>query len=101
MKYSLIVIAVLFVILLDVTMAKSQKDEVIESAYQFQKWCKHLSYRYFRKKKQQPYNWGATTYRELNDYQTEGSWKVDNLKRYVTCTIHIGERAKYTIMEIQ
>ena len=100
MKYSLLIITILMVSLLDAVFAKNQKDVYIESASQFQKWCKHLSSRHFRRKKLQPYNWSASTYRELNDYQTTGSWKVNRQERRVYCSIRAGEKAKYTIMEI-
>ena len=80
--------------------AKSQKEAYIESASQFQKWCKYLSYRHFRQKKLQAYNWTASTIRELNDYQTTGSWKVNREKRDVYCSIRVGEKAKYTLLEI-
>ena len=101
MKYSLIAVAVLFVILLDIAMAKSQEDVYIESASQFQKWCQHLSYRHFRQKRLQPYNWSASTLRKLNDYQTEGQWKVKSKKREVFCSIRVGAKAKYTTLEIR
>ena len=100
MKYSLIAVAVLFVILFDVVMAKSQQDIYIDSASQFQKWCQQLSYRHFRQKKLQPYNWSASTYRNFNDYQTEGSWKVEGKEREVFCSIRVGAKAKYTNLEI-
>lgn len=80
--------------------AKSEKEAYIETASQFQKWCKSLSYRHFRQQKQQPYNWSASTIRQLNDYQTTGSWKVDNEERRIFCQIRIGKKAKKTKMEI-
>ena len=100
MKYSLLIITILVVSLLDAVFAKSQDDVYIESASQFQKWCKHLSYRHFRRKKLQPYNWSASTIRQLNDYQTLGRWKVERQERQVLCQIRIGERAKHTQFEI-
>ena len=80
--------------------AKSQKNSVIESASQLQSWCKNKSYRYFKQKKQQPYNWSASTIRQLNDYQTSGSWKVNNVEMRVFCQIRIGKKAKQTKIEI-
>lgn len=80
--------------------AKSEKEVVIESASQFQRWCKRLSYQHFRQKKLTPYNWSASTIRQLNDYQTSGSWKVDNVERDVFCHIRIGRKAKYAKLEI-
>lgn len=100
MKYSYIVITILLVSLLDAVFAKSQQDVYIESASQFQKWCKHLSYRHFRQKKRQAYNWSASTIRQFNDYQTTGSWKVDRKERRVICQIRVGQKAKYTSLEI-
>jgi hypothetical protein len=99
MKYSFS-IAILFVLSAGVLSAKSQKEMYIETASQFQKWCKHLSYRHFRRKKLQAYNWSASTIRQLNDYQTTGSWKVNRKKRQVLCQIRIGKKAKYTLLEI-
>ncbi len=100
MKYSLIFVFVFFVYPFHLVLAKSQKNTAIESASQFQRWCKNLAYRHFRQKKQQPYNWSASTIRQLNDYQTSGSWKINNVEKKVFCQIRIGKRAKYTIMKI-
>lgn len=82
-------------------LAKSLKNTHIESASQFQRWCKTLSYRHFRQKKQQAYNWSASTIRQLNEYQTSGSWKVDNVERDVFCHIRVGKKAKRTKLEIR
>lgn len=81
--------------------AKSQKETAIETASQFQFWCKHLSYRHFRQKKQNPYNWSSSTIRQLNDYQTSGSWKVNNVEHAVFCQIRKGRKAKYTKIQIR
>ena len=81
--------------------AKSEKEVVIESASQFQRWCKSQSYRHFRQKQQQPYNWSASTIRQLNDYQTSGSWKVNKSQIEVFCHIRIGKKAKHTKIEIR
>lgn len=80
---------------------KSQKETVIESASQFQRWCKQLSYRHFRQKHLMPYNWSASTIRELNDYQTSGSWKVNNVEKTIFCQVRIGKKAKKTKLEIR
>ena len=101
MKYPLIFISILFVYPAHWLAAKSQNDVYIESASQFQRWCKHLSYRHFRLKKQQPYNWTASTIRQFNDYQTSGSWKINNVERHIFCHIRIGKKAKLTKMEIR
>jgi len=100
MKYPLVFILIFFISSLHSLAAKSQKNTVIESATQFQRWCKNLSYRYFRRKKQQPYNWSASTIRQLNDYQTSGSWKVNNVEKNVFCQIRKGKKAKHTKIEI-
>ena len=100
MKYSLLIITILLVSLIDAVFAKSQKEMVIESASQFQRWCKSLSYQHFRQKHQQPYNWAASTIRQLNDYHTTGSWKVNNQQRKVICQIRKGKKAKSTNIEI-
>ena len=84
----------------NLAVAKSEKDIFIESAGQFQRWCKDQSYRHFRKKRQQAYNWSASTIRQLNDFQTAGSWKVNNVEIKVFCQIRIGKKAKYTKIEI-
>ena len=94
-----LIITLLFLLSFTVQ-AKSEKEVVIESASQFQRWCKSQSYRHFRQKKQQPYNWSASTIRKLNDYQTAGSWKVNNEQIDVFCHIRIGKKAKYTKIEI-
>jgi len=99
MKYPLTVVLILFISSIYSVTAKSEKNAVIESASQFQRWCKSLSYRHFRHKKQQPYNWSASTIRQLNDYQTSGSWKVNNVEMDVFCQIRIGRKAKYTKLE--
>ena len=100
MKYSVIYISIVLVSAIQPVAAKGKNDAYIETASQFQKWCKHLSYRHFRLKKQKPYNWSASTFREFNDYQTMGSWKVNNDERQVFCHIRVGKKAKYTILEI-
>lgn len=100
MKYSHLVIVILMISLLDAVFAKNLEEVYIESASQFQKWCKHLSYRHFRRKKFQPYNWSASTVRQFNDYQTTGSWKVNRKERRVMCHIRVGQKAKYTLLEI-
>ena len=99
MKYPLIFVFIFFIYPFNLVLAKSQKNTAIESAVQFQRWCKNLSYRYFRQKQQQPYNWSASTIRQLNDYQTLGRWKIDNVEMKVFCQIRIGKKAKYTIMK--
>lgn len=101
MKYSLIIISILFFYPTHWLAAKSQNEVIIESASQFQSWCKSLSYRHFRQHKQQPYNWTASTIRKLNDYQTSGNWKVDNEEYDISCHIRIGKKAKQTKMEIR
>lgn len=101
MKY-LIFTAVLFLISpIPSSAAKSGKEAAIESASQFQRWCKTLSYRHFRKKQLTPYNWSASTIRQLNDYQTTGSWKVNNAVKAIFCQIRIGKKAKKTKIEIR
>ena len=100
MKYTIALALVLFSSPFLVFSATSEKELFIESAWQFQGWCKKISYRYFRQKKQMPYNWSATTIRQLNDYQTSGSWKVNNEERTLSCQIRIGKKAKHTKMEI-
>ena len=101
MKYSLIYIFILLISPLHTLLAKPEKEVFIESASQFQRWCKDQSYRHFRKKHQQAYNWSASTIRQLNDYQTTGSWKVKNVETTVFCQIRIGKKAKYTKIEIR
>lgn len=101
MKYSLVIVIVLFIYPAHWVNAKPQKENVIESASQFERWCKRLSYRHFRHKKQQAYNWSASTIRQLNDYQTSGSWKVNNVEIHIFCQIRIGKKAKHTIFEIR
>ena len=101
MKTSLIYVALLTLSVPQLAAAKSQKEAHIESASQFQRWCKHLSYRHFRQKKQTPYNWSASTIRQLNDYQTSGSWRVNNVERKVFCQIRKGKKAKKTKIEIR
>lgn len=100
MKYPLIIVSIIFISPLYSLAAKGQKEIVIESASQFQRWCKSLSYRHFKRKKQTPFNWSASTIRQLNDYQTSGRWKVDNLEISVFCQIRKGRKAKYTKIEI-
>ena len=100
MKHSLIFIFGLIIYPAQWAAAKSQTEAHIESASQFQKWCKSLSYQHFRQKKQQPYNWSASTIRQLNDYQTSGSWKINNVERHIICHIRIGKKAKHTKIEI-
>ena len=100
MKYPLAIVVILLISSLQSVTAKSEKNTVIESASQFQRWCKRLSYRHFRHKKQQPYNWSASTIRQLNDYQTTGSWKVNNVEINVYCQIRVGKKAKQTEIEI-
>ena len=95
-----LIITLLFLLSFTVQ-AKSEKEVVIESASQFQRWCKSQSYRHFRQKKQQPYNWAASTIRKLNDYETTGSWKVNNDQIDVLCHIRIGKKAKHTKFEIR
>ena len=101
MKYPLIFVLIFFISSFQSLSAKSEKNAAIESASQFQRWCKSLSYHHFRHKKQQPYNWSASTIRQLNDYQTSGSWKVNNVEKNVFCKIPIGQKAKYTKIEIR
>ena len=101
MKYSLVFVFTLLISPLHPLLAKSEKDTFIESAGQFQRWCKDQSYRHFRKKQQRAYNWSASTIRQLNDYQTTGSWKVDNIETTVFCQIRIGRKAKYTKIEVR
>ena len=98
MKYPILII--LLISPIQFLNAKSEKEAVIDSASQFQQWCKRQSYRHFRQKQQQPYNWSASTIRQLNDYQTTGSWKVNNDQIDVFCHIRIGKKAKYTKIEI-
>lgn len=100
MKYPIAFILILLVSPFHLIHAKSEKEIVIESASQFQRWCKSQSYRHFRQKKQQAYNWSASTIRQLNDYQTTGSWKVNNTEIDVFCHIRIGKKAKHIKIEI-
>ena len=101
MKYPLTFVIILLISPFQPLSAKSEKNIVIESASQFQRWCKSLSYRHFRQKKQNPYNWSASTIRQLNDYQTSGSWKVNRVEKTVFCQIRIGKKAKQTKIEIR
>ena len=101
MKYPIIFVLILFISPFHSLPAKSQKEIVIESASQFQRWCKSLSYRHLRHKKLNPYNWSASTIRQLNDYQTSGSWKVNNVEKNIFCYIRIGKKAKHTKLEVQ
>lgn len=99
MKY-LFMFSFLFLSSFHFVYAKSEKEAYIESAAQFQRWCKKLTYRYFKQKKQQPYNWSSSTIRKLNDYQTTGSWKVRTAERKVYCQIRIGKKAKQAKFKI-
>lgn len=101
MKYSIIIALLLFISPFHSITAKSEKEAVIESASQFQRWCKNLSYRHFRQKQLTPYNWSASTIRQLNDYQTSGRWKVNNVEKGVFCQIRIGKKAKKSKFEIR
>lgn len=101
MKKTLIYVVLLTILSSQLVAAKSQKEVIIETASQFQRWCKHLSYHHFRQNKQTPYNWSSSTIRQLNDYQTSGSWKVNNVERKVFCQIRKGKKAKITKMEIR
>ena len=101
MKYPVTFVLILLISPFQTISAKSEKNTAIESASQFQRWCKSLSYRHFRHKKQQPYNWSASTTRQRNDYQTFGSWKVKNVEKNVFCQIRIGKKAKQTKIEIR
>lgn len=100
MRYSLVFVLFLLISPPYSLAAKSQKNVLIESASQFQRWCRDLSYRHFRRKNQTPYNWSSSTIRKLNDYQTTGSWKVNNVEKHVFCHVRIGKKGKYTKMEI-
>jgi len=100
MNYTTILLLIIFTLPLNSLAAKPKKEAYIESASQFESWCKHLSYRHFRRKKQQLYNWSSSTIRKFNDYITTGSWKVNNAERKVTCRIHIGKKAKHTKIKI-
>lgn len=101
MNYPTAFLLILFISPTQLLLAKSEKEIHIESASQFQQWCKNQSYRHFRQKKQQPYNWVASTIRKLNDYETTGSWKVNRVEVEVLCQIRIGQKAKYSKIEIQ
>ena len=101
MNYTVILLFTLFILPFGSLPAKPEKEVYIESASQFQRWCKSLSYRHFRRKNQQAYNWTSSTIRKLNDYQTTGSWKVNNVERDVFCQIRIGKKAKYTKLEMR
>jgi len=102
MKYITTLLATIFLVTsLQPLSAKSEKEVYIESASQLQNWCKKESYRHFRRKQQQPYNWSASTIRQLNDYQTTGSWKVNNVEKHIYCEIRIGKKAKKTKIEIR
>lgn len=101
MKYPLTFVIILLISPFNPLSAKSESNIAIESASQFQRWCKSLSYRHFRHKNQQPYNWSASTIRQLNDYQTSGRWKVNNVEKNVFCHIRIGKKAKQTKIEIR
>jgi len=101
MNKTLVYVVLLTILTPLLASAKRQKEVYIESASQFQRWCKHLSYHHFRQKKQMPYNWSASTIRQLNDYQTSGSWKVNNVERPVFCRIRKGKKAKHTKIEIR
>jgi len=100
MKKPLLLIPVIFAATINSVNAKSQKELSIESAPQFQRWCKALSYRHFRQKKITPYNWSASTIRQLNDYKTRGSWKVGKQEMRVFCQIRKGKKAKFTQIDI-
>ena len=100
MNYQTAFLLILFISPIQLVSAKSEKEMYIESASQFQQWCKKQSYRHFRQKRQQPYNWVASTIRRLNDYETSGSWKVNKVEVGVFCLIRIGNKAKYSKIEI-
>lgn len=101
MKYLIIFVLLLFSLPFHSLSAKSEKEVSINSASQFQRWCKQLSYRHFRQKHQIPYNWSASTIRQLNDYQTFGRWKMNNKQKKVFCQIRIGNKARKTKMKIE
>ena len=100
MKYTGLFLFILLASPLYSQAAKSAKEQRIESASQFQRWCKQSSYRHFRRKKLQPNNWSASTIRQLNDYQTRGSWRVKRDEKRVFCQIRIGRKAKSVKMKI-
>lgn len=100
MKNRMLLGLVIFVPAVCFASAKSQNEVVIESASQFQLWCKTSSLRHFRQKKLTPYNWSASTIRKLNDYLTTGSWKINNTDLTIFCQIRKGKKAKYTKMQI-
>ena len=101
MKYITSIITFLLLLVSPSFAAKSEKNVRIVSAPQLQNWCKKQSYRSFRKKKQQPYNWSASTIRDFNSFQTSGSWKVNNIEKHIYCEIRIGKKAKKTKMKIR
>jgi len=101
MKHTTALVAILLITSLQPLSATPEKDVYIESASQFQNWCKKESYRHFRRKKQHPYNWSASTIRQLNDYQTTGSWKVNNVEKHIYCEIRIGKKARKRKIKIR
>lgn len=96
----LFIIVIFSTLPLSIITAKSKKDDYIESAQQFQRWCKLETQRYFKRRKITPYNWSASTYRQLNDYKTHGRWKIGRNEIEVLCQIRIGDKAKYTQIKI-
>jgi len=101
MKYLWILLFIFTISSPHIVIAASEKNATIDSASQFQNWCKTLSYRYFLRKKQKAYNWSASTIRKLNDYQTNGHWKVGDREKAVFCQIRKGKKAKWAQFKIR
>jgi len=84
-----------------IVIAASEQNTAIDSAFQFQNWCKKISYRHFSRKKQKAYNWSASTIRQLNEYQTHGYWYVDGIEKEIFCRIRKGKKAKWAKYNIK
>jgi len=84
-----------------IAVTASEKNTIIDSASQFQNWCKKRAYRYFLRKKQKAYNWSASTIRKLNDYQTHGYWHVGGIEKEIFCQIRKGKRVKWAKFKIR
>jgi len=95
MKYVWILLVISSTLSSHIVIAASEQNATIDTAFQFQNWCKKLSYRYFLRKKQKAYNWSASTIRQLNEYQTHGYWYVDGIEKEIFCRIRKGKKAKW------
>lgn len=80
--------------------AHEDPDAPINTGTELQDWCRAESAAEFVARNKQAYNWTARHLERGNTLVVEGSWRVEGVRREVTCQVAKGAQREHATLRI-